>query len=109
MTRALVIAVALIGSACRDDELAHLEDVKSEICACKTTVCGEAAMKKVPASTPQGDGALRSSHRAQQLAKQIMECLARLYAETRPTTDPDVATPGSTSPGSSAPASAEKP
>ena len=94
MSRSLVIAVALL-AACGDKQLEQLKDIKDEVCACKTIACGEAAMKKVP----QGD--LKTSRKMQHVARDMMECMAKLDAGDRPVTDPDAEQP---EPGSAAPA-----
>ena len=96
MSRLLVIAVALLG-ACGDKQLEQLRDIKEEVCACKTVACGEAAMKKVP----QGD--LKTSRKMQHVARDMMECMAKLNAGDRPVTDPDADQPESGSAGSAQP------
>lgn len=89
MPRALVIAaaLALAGAACRDARLEELRSIRDEVCACKTVACGEAAMKRVPQDE------VRSDHRAQKLAREMIDCLAKLYAGDRPSTDPDAEGP----------------
>ncbi|MBX3161678.1 MAG: hypothetical protein KF773_37300 [Deltaproteobacteria bacterium] len=95
--RLVLLAIALL-AGCKSDEVKQLEQVKREICACKDVACGEAAMKKLP----QKDQT--SEFREQQLAKDIMNCLAKLYDEARPSTDPDQPQPEPGSDGSAAPA-----
>ena len=95
-----VICVALLFGGCGDREAATLDQVKQVVCACKTAACGEAALKGVPQSE------IKSTHRAQVVARQMLDCLAKLYAADRPSTDPDVE---ATSPQTSAPASARTP
>ena len=87
MSRALVIAAALAGAACRDARLEQLASVRDEVCACKTVACGEAAMKRVPRDE------LKANHRAQKIARGLMSCLAKLYVSERPSTDPDAEAP----------------
>lgn len=95
----LVIALALL-CGCRDKQLDELIAIKEEVCACKNAACGEAAMGKVP----QGD--IKSTHKMQQVARSMMDCMKRLYDNDRPTTDPD-AEPSDR--GSAEPASAKTP
>lgn len=65
-----VIAIAsAIG--CRDEELAKLEAVRDEVCACKTAECGEAAMKQLPAAG-------ESSVQTRKVAKEVVDCLRKL-------------------------------
>ena len=81
----LVILVALGG--CRDREAARMRTVKDAVCACKTSSCAELALKDVPKDdTPP-------SRQSQQLARDMLDCLAKLYAAERPSTDPDQAQP----------------
>jgi hypothetical protein len=87
MLRALVIAAALAAGACRDARLAELATLRDEVCACKTVACGEEAMKRVPQEE------IRSDHRAQKIARSMLDCLAKLYVSDRPSTDPDAEAP----------------
>ena len=95
MSRALVIAAALaalgalgaLGAGCRDARLAKLREIRDEVCACKAPACGEAAMKRVPQDKAEAD------HRAQKIANEMLECLAKLYIADRPSTDPDAEAP----------------
>lgn len=101
-----VIAVALVLAGCGDEQLDRMTAIKNEVCACKTVACGETAKKKIPQDE------LQSSHKMQRVANEMLDCLARLYDQKRPTSDPDVEAPPDdepTSPGSAAPASAGKP
>lgn len=102
MWRLLVISLALV--ACRDDREARLAKVKDTVCACKTTACGEAALKDVP----QKD--IVSNHRTQQIARDMLDCLAKLYHDQAGSDDDggDDGDPAS-DPGSAAGASVETP
>ncbi len=96
MSRLFVILLAL--GACRENEETRLAKVRDTVCACKTAACGEAALKDVP----QKD--IKSNHKTQQIARDMLDCLAKLY-------DADHAGAGSdddaSDPGSEPPASAE--
>jgi hypothetical protein len=100
--RALVIIVIL--AACGDKDVAQLEGIRDQVCACETIECGEAALTKVPAKE------IKSNRRTQRIARLMMDCMARLYEQGRPSTDPDrprsEPEPELTPPGSSVPASA---
>jgi len=77
----LVICVALGG--CRDREAQRLQTIKDAVCSCKTSSCAELALKDVPKDeTPP-------SRKSQQLARDMLDCLSKLYAAERPATDPD--------------------
>jgi hypothetical protein len=60
-----------------------LEGIRDEVCACKTSACAEIAMKRV-ASTD-----VANSHRSQTIAREMMDCLSKLYDAERPATGPD--------------------
>ncbi len=78
---ALVIWLPL--AACGDSQEAKLAKVKDAVCACKTPGCAEAAMKDVP----QKD--IESNFRTQKIARDMLDCLAKLYDEAKPHTDDD--------------------
>ena len=97
MWRLLVISLALV--ACRDDQEARLAKVKDTVCACKTAACGEAALKDVP----QKD--VKASHKSQLIAREMLDCLAKLYDSEHaaaPGDDDDSASDPGTSPAASA-------
>jgi hypothetical protein len=89
--RALVVAVVLaLGLAgCGERQVDALTKVKQRVCACKDVACAEAAMKDVPHHD------VKSTHRSQEVARDMLDCLAKLYDEQRPSTDPDAAGSGS--------------
>lgn len=89
MVRLVVIAIALAG--CGDAQVEKLTAIKKEVCACKTAACGETAMKKIPQAE------LKSGPKMQHVARDMLDCLAKLYDER------------TTSPGSADPASEETP
>ncbi|HEU0033684.1 MAG TPA: hypothetical protein VFQ53_23820 [Kofleriaceae bacterium] len=103
MRHVLLLAIAFMALGCRNKAIDQLEDIKREVCACKDVACGEAAMKKVP----QPQERVEQSPKSQQLAREMIDCMAKLYLAERPSTDPDEAAP--TSPGSADPASARTP
>ena len=115
------LAILVTLAACHDQELERLTAIKAEVCACKTANCAELAMKRLPEGT--SDSTHRAqAHRTQVLARGMIDCLAKLQAAERPTTDPDaedseaeppgtaplVVTPPA-SPGTTAPAAAQHP
>jgi hypothetical protein len=77
-----VISVALVG-ACGDREVPKLAKIRDEVCHCKTATCAEAALQNVPTRN------IESTARSQKIAREMMDCLAELYANGRPATDPD--------------------
>jgi hypothetical protein len=102
MPRAVVVlaalAAALALAACRDERIEELDEIRAELCACKTVACGEQALRRVPQEGAPSD------HRAQKIARLMMECLKQLYLSERPSTDPDAEAPD---PGAAAPGAAD--
>jgi hypothetical protein len=99
MHRALVL-VALLG--CGNKQLENLEQIRDEVCACKTPACAQTAMKRVPQDK------LKSGPKMRAVAAAMMNCVAKINDRDRPSTDTDEEAPA-TSPGSADPASAETP
>jgi hypothetical protein len=83
VVRRFVICVALAAGACSDHGASDLARVRDAVCACKTTSCADDALKAVP----QRD--VPSNRRTQKLAREMLECVARLHEQGRPTEDPD--------------------
>jgi hypothetical protein len=82
----LAILITLV--ACQNPDIARMAAIQKTVCACKTASCAEQEMKRVPAA------AIKSTHRTQELARDLLDCLARLQAGERPSTDPDDEVPG---------------
>ena len=82
MYRLLVISIAL-AIGCRDEGLTRLDDLRTTVCKCKTAECADAALKLVPETK------VKSNPRSQKIAREILDCTAKIYAKTRPTTGPD--------------------
>ncbi|HEY5921156.1 MAG TPA: hypothetical protein VIV11_05775 [Kofleriaceae bacterium] len=98
MLRLYVIFVAL-AAACSDSEVEKLEKIRDEVCACKTAKCAESALDRVPKQN------VESTPRAQRVAREMLDCLATVYENERPTQDPDAPS----DPETSEPASARRP
>jgi hypothetical protein len=94
----LAILVTLV--ACNESDTERMNAIRDQTCACKTASCAEQAMSQV-----QSRG-IKSTPRVQALARDMMECVARLNAAERPTTDPD-AEGGDTASGSAGAAPSE--
>jgi len=86
MTRWLVISLAL-AAGCRDPGVIELEGIRDQVCKCADAKCAEAAMKRVPETD------VPNNHRSQAIAREMMDCLAKLYEAERPETGPDTAAP----------------
>lgn len=89
-------AILVTLAACHDRELERLTAIRTTVCACKTVRCGEQAVAQV-AEQP-----IQSTPRTQALAREMMDCLAKLQAADRPTTDPDAELPAAGSASSAA-------
>lgn len=85
---------------CKDHDVDRLTAIKRNVCDCKDAHCADQAMSEVPKTS------IRSTPRTQALARDIMECRARLEAAERPSTDPDAEDGAAGSEGSAAPAPA---
>ena len=83
----VALAAAIAAGACGNRRTAQLEQVKEAVCACKTASCADDAMKALPSKD------IPSNPRTQQIAREMMDCLSKLYTEGRPTTDPDAPQP----------------
>ncbi len=93
MLRLSVICVALVIGACKGSEAEKLQQVRDTVCACKTAACAEAALDGVP------KGKVEASPKSQRIAREMLDCLAALYEEGRPTQDPDAPVVGPHEPG----------
>ena len=82
MSRFLVIWIAL-SIGCRDPGVSRLDEIRATVCKCKNALCAEEAMKVVPSLK------VKPSPRSQRIARDMLDCLAKLHAADRPTTGPD--------------------
>ncbi|HEY6173896.1 MAG TPA: hypothetical protein VIX73_05595 [Kofleriaceae bacterium] len=104
------LAILVTLAACKDHDLERLSGVRDDVCACKEASCANRAMARLDAKL-----AIDSTSRSQTIAREIMECLARLEAGERPTTDPDAersgdpAASGGSGSGSAEPAAPARP
>lgn len=77
----LVLGVACAG--CADHEAAALSRIEARVCACKDVKCAETAMAELPKASE------KPSHRSLSLARDMLDCYAKLNDAERPSTDPD--------------------
>jgi hypothetical protein len=77
------IAILVTLVACNEHDTERLTAIKLKVCACKTASCAEQELKRVPESP------IKSTHRTQEIARDLLDCVARLQEAERPTTDPD--------------------
>ena len=97
--RAFLIGLVL-AAACGNPEVEQLQRVKAEVCACKSSKpssdwldqlqsrvnpiryagvkCAEAALDRLPKNE------IRAGHESQVLARQMLDCMSRLYDAERP-------------------------
>jgi len=88
--RWLAILVTLV--ACNDHGVDRLSRIKAKVCACKTASCAQEEMKLVTRET------IEPTHRTQAIARDMLDCRAKLEDAERPTTDPDAEQNGSADP-----------
>ena len=93
-----LLAILVTLAACNDHGAKSLTKIKAKVCACKTASCAEQEMQLVPRET------IESTHRTQGIARDMLDCLAKLQADELPNTDPDAE--GSAAEGSAAEGSA---
>jgi hypothetical protein len=86
------LAILVTLAACKDRDLERLDAVKDDVCACKDAGCADRVLAQIEKSR------IASTPRTQAIAREIMECRARLEAADRPSTDPDAPTEGSAAP-----------
>jgi hypothetical protein len=77
------IAILVTLVACNDQDAERITAIKSKVCACKTASCAEQEMKRVP------EQSIKSTHRTQGIARELLACVVRLQEAERPSTDPD--------------------
>lgn len=111
----LFLAILVTLTACANHELDVMNAVRAEVCACKTPSCADEAMGRISKTS------IQSTPKAMAIAREILECRAKLEAADRPSTDPDAegsaeggdradpAQPGSAAPGPAAPAAPSAP
>jgi hypothetical protein len=117
-----VIWVAL-AVGCADREIEELERAKTTVCTCRdklqedlakleagasdgeiratATQCADTALKQVPQTE-------KTSYRAQKIAREMLECISKIYEQREAPETDDGAKP-IIAPGTSAPASARTP
>lgn len=77
------LAILVTLAACKDHRIELLSSVKNDVCACKEASCADQAMARLEKL------AIESTPRSQAIAREMIECRARLEARERPSTDPD--------------------
>jgi hypothetical protein len=75
---ALVVTAAIIPGAggCRDASIASLEATRDRVCECKDADCVDAAMEQLQ------DLPTKKPRKAEAIAREITDCVARIYQET---------------------------
>ena len=71
----LAVAAATL-AACRDEGLAALETTRDQVCKCTDAACVNAAMDALQ------DKPTRHQRRAEGIAREITDCIARVYQTT---------------------------
>jgi hypothetical protein len=94
----VVLAVAL--AACRDQGLAALETTRDRVCKCTDAACVNAALDALE------DKPTRHQRRAEGVAREITDCIARVYQTTDARGPEDEVDAGAAGAGDAAPATA---
>jgi hypothetical protein len=77
------LAILVTLAACHDPNTEQMIAIKDKVCACTTASCAEQEMKLVP------ERAIKSTQRTRELARELLDCLAKRQAAEQPSTDPD--------------------
>jgi hypothetical protein len=95
LVRLLAIAAALV-VGCKDEAIESLEATRDSVCACHDATCVNAAMNKLV------DRPTKYKRKAELLARDITDCMARIYrtSDAAPSVDaaPEDAAPEDASP-----------
>jgi hypothetical protein len=94
----LVAVAAAAIAACRDDGVAVLQSTRDRVCACQDAACVNAAMDALE------DRPTRYQRRAEGLAREITDCIARVYQASDARGPEDEAVDASTDDAAPAPA-----
>ena len=86
---AILVTFGVLLGGCTDHGAAKLTKIKDKVCACTSASCAEQALADVEKTGAE------TNHRTQAIARAMMDCLAKLEAKERPTTDPDAENAGS--------------
>ena len=99
--RALLVVLALgVGAGCKDEAVAALEKTRNRVCECRDATCVNAAMEAMK------DHPTNHQRKAEAVAREIMDCVARVYQQTDAGTDVPDAEPSAGGTSDGAPAGA---
>lgn len=82
------LVLLLLAAGCKDEAIAALESTRDKVCACKTAACVDSAMDKL------ADHPTDKQHKAEEIAREITDCVARIYSDTDAAPPPPDAAPG---------------
>jgi hypothetical protein len=78
-----LLAIAALVAGCKDEAIESLEVAREAVCACPDAACVNAAMNKLV------DRPTKHQRKAELLAQDITDCVARIYrsSDAAPTVD----------------------
>jgi len=71
-----LLALLLLAAGCKDEAIAALESTRDKVCQCRTAACVDTAMNAL------ADHPTDKQHKAEQIAREITDCVARIYQQT---------------------------
>jgi hypothetical protein len=83
-----LVVLLLLAAGCKDEAISALESTRDKVCACKTAACVDTAMNALV------DRPTDKQHRAESIARDITDCVARIYRQTDAAPPPPDAAPG---------------
>ena len=82
-----VLVLLLLAAGCKDEAIAALESTRDKVCQCKTAACVDTAMNALV------DHPTDKQHKAEGIAREITDCVARIYQQTDAAPPPPDAAP----------------
>jgi|SRR5687767_13377516 hypothetical protein len=69
----IAAAMIVLAAGCKDDAIVALETARERVCSCKDATCVNAAMDAM------ADHPTKDPRRAEAIAREITDCVARIY------------------------------
>jgi hypothetical protein len=76
MRFAIAAALIVLAAACKDDAIVALESTRERVCSCTDATCVNAAMDAMR------DHPTKDPRRAEAIAREITDCVARIYKQS---------------------------
>jgi hypothetical protein len=95
---ASALGAVLCAAGCADRNAEALESIRTKMCECESASCAQQELQHVPNDT-------KPTPHTREIARAMLDCLAKRLEAERPVTDPDAEAPAG-EPGAPAPAAA---